>query len=183
MGDWPAPSAPGAAPAKACISTIGNESGWRSVAIAIQGGGSLSTGWFGANVGIILPMILTDPFLVSQVGWENGATLSGNIEVAWWNSTLSAAYVTTGSVVQAGVSTMQTVDVTDTTIPAGTSYVVFIASSATSTVRTVGTSARTSQVGGIRQFSGAVPITTITPAQASSTTLVPLVAFSSRAVL
>jgi hypothetical protein len=170
MGDWPAPSAPGAAPAKACISTISNESGWRSVAIAIQGGGSLSTGWFGANVGIILPMILTDPFVVSQVGWENGATLS-------------AAYVTTGSVVQAGVSTMQTVDVTDTTIPAGTSYVVFIASSATATVRTVGTSARTSQVGGIRQFSGAVPITTITPAQASSTTIVPLVAFSSRAVL
>jgi hypothetical protein len=184
MGDWPNPTDYPIGP-KAAITTAGIETQYAGIVWNFAGSGLLTTAWPAANLGIILPMMLPEPFLVAVIAGENGATLGSNIDVTWWNRDLTTKLVTTGSVAQAGASAMQTVNVTDTTIPAGESFITFVASGTAGLFRTLALStARNPQMAGIRQFSGAVPVgASVTPAQASTATVLPIVTFSSMSVL
>lgn len=90
--------------------------------------------WPSANLAIALPITVNVQVTVYQIYWENGATVSGNIDVAIydqnWNRKVSA-----GSTAQSGVSTAQAVDIADTTLSAGVYFMAMSVDNTTATVK------------------------------------------------
>lgn len=84
-------------------------------------GAGASTAWPVANRGIFLPFVLSSPYTVKTFVWLNGATLSGNVAAAIYN-TDGSRLVGTGSKVQAGVSILQTATGVETTLGSGNYY-------------------------------------------------------------
>lgn len=81
----------------------------------------LSTGsavWPGVNAVIVLPFSLPYAATFSRVSWFNGAAVSGNLDVGIYNED-GTKIVTNGSVAQAGISTIQVVNLTSTPLAAG----------------------------------------------------------------
>jgi hypothetical protein len=178
------PGSAGLTTPRGFISTFGKECAWYSMMRIVAGGSTVATGWQVANTGIIIPFVLNTPFMVRQVMTENGATIGASYDVTWWDRTLTTKLFTTGSVAQSGTSALQIVDVTDTLIPAGETFVTFNVNNTTGLHRlSIGGSATAFHLAGIRQFAGAVPVaSSITPAQASTMSNVPYIGFASKAV-
>jgi len=105
------------------------------------GNGSMptSTAWPAANLAIFFPLYVIEPVTIYRVSWENGATANGNIDVGLYEVGLNRL-VNTGTVAQAGTSTIQTADLADTTLKAGT-YWGAIQGSATTITMAVNTGA------------------------------------------
>lgn len=80
-----------------------------------------SNNWIAANVAIYVPFWTPEPITVTSMWWQNGAAVAGHIDVGVYDEA-GNALVTKGSTSQAGTSTMQTVDVTDTVIARGNYY-------------------------------------------------------------
>lgn len=85
---------------------------------------ALSTGAFGsptawtANRLLMLPLLLTRPTLVDLVFWVNGSTTAGNTDVGVYDSTGTTKIVSAGSTANSGTGAVQSVNVTDTVLPA-----------------------------------------------------------------
>lgn len=72
------------------------------------------------------------PQVIRKVGWYNGATAAGNVELAIYDASLQQVQ-TTGSVAQAGTNAIQEVNWTDLTLDVGTYYVAIGFDTATAT--------------------------------------------------
>lgn len=69
--------------------------------------------WFGANAGIFIPFILHRQAVATQMTHQNGTVVSGNVDVGIFDER-GKLIVSKGTVAQAGTSTIQVHDITDT---------------------------------------------------------------------
>jgi hypothetical protein len=137
-----------------------------------------TTSTFAANLGVFVQVNLTQAVTAYKMAWVNGATLSGNIDVGIydeaWNRLVSSAPQT-----QAGTSTVQVVDITDTALVAGTYFLAFAVSSATATFRSTSVTQPVLRACGCAQqaslSSGTLPNPAV-PATLASSTFIPMLA-------
>ncbi len=116
MGDWPQ----GQEFNRQVICSASLE----SIGPDVVGTGQGMTGlqaWPTANLAIFVPFLVFTPFLAKIIGVDNGATVSGNIDVGIYDGQQNRL-VSTGSTAHAGTSTVQTFDITDTLLLPGIYY-------------------------------------------------------------
>lgn len=89
--------------------------------LAAKSGSPAAAAWPVANLMIFLPVRLNSPITVKKVWWENGATVSGNVELAVCDAAGNLR-LHTGSTPQVGISTVQVADPADVVLEAGTFY-------------------------------------------------------------
>lgn len=73
-----------------------------------------------ANLLVFVPLILREPFRLSQFFWFNGTVVTGNVDVGVYSGDGTQKLVSTGSTAASGTSAIQVVDVTDYVLPANT---------------------------------------------------------------
>lgn len=71
-----------------------------------------------ANLLVFVPMILSEPLLVAQFFWHNGASVAGNTDVGIYNEAGTTKLGSSGSTANSGTSVLQAVNVTDFYLPA-----------------------------------------------------------------
>lgn len=98
-----------------------------------------SVGTLVANRAYVQPFLLQRPVVVTKLGWINGATVAGNVDVAIYDNNLDLI-LSCGSTAQSGTNAKQTVDVTDTTLRPGIYYMAMAVSDGTATVSRMGIS-------------------------------------------
>ena len=89
--------------------------------------------WLTANLAVLMPFIVETPCTVTQFWWYNGTAVSGNVDIglfSWAGSRLVSA----GATVQAGTSTIQVVNTTDTAIGPGDYYLGMVMDNITGNV-------------------------------------------------
>lgn len=91
-----------------------------------------SATWVSANRAYACPLYLADDVIALKLWHANGAAVSGNICVAVYNEAW-VRVVTSGSTAQAGTSTVQSFDVTDTPLRAGRYYIAAVLDNTTGT--------------------------------------------------
>lgn len=128
-------------------------------------GGSLNSGivdagWNSANSALLWVLQLTEPALITQLFWYNGATIAGNIDCGIYaldkGALTATRIVSTGATAQAGASAPQAVDITDTVIGPGEYLIAVAVSDAAATFRASAYSSNnneTQQVGVFRASS------------------------------
>jgi hypothetical protein len=94
---------------------------------------NVSTVWGTANQAYFYPVWVPDPCVVTKLWWQNGATASGNVDVGIYTDQ-GNRLISTGATTQTGTSLIQSLDITDTPIPAGLCYFAIALSSATGTI-------------------------------------------------
>lgn len=72
---------------------------------------------FAANLLVFIPLILNEPFVLSQFFWFNGTAVNGNTDVGIYTEDGLTKLISTGSTANSGTSAIQVVNVTDTTLP------------------------------------------------------------------
>jgi hypothetical protein len=87
-----------------------------------------SAAWLSANLALFFPIYIPHPWIVTKLWWQNGATVTGNVDCGLYTEE-QTRIISTGSTAQAGINAVQSVDVTDTVIPAGTTYFALVMSS------------------------------------------------------
>lgn len=70
-----------------------------------------------ANLCIYLPLILSQPLIVSQFYWYNIATVNGSTDVGIYTEDGATKLVSTGSTLNSGANSIQVVNVSDVTLP------------------------------------------------------------------
>ena len=85
-----------------------------------------------ANLAIFIPFFLNRTELVQHLACQNGSTVAGNIDIGIYDAAF-ARIISTGSVLQAGASTVQAIDVADTDLLAGQYWLALSHSNATAT--------------------------------------------------
>lgn len=116
------------------ISTISPDA--IGVQLAALGSGAAvpaSTAWPTATKAIYIPFHLRRGATVKQLFCVNGGTAAGNIDMGIYDNA-GARKVSIGSTAQAGTSTIQTFDIADTTLAAGTYYLAIAKDDAVGTV-------------------------------------------------
>jgi hypothetical protein len=145
------------------------------------GGGFTSTTWPAANRAIYIPVLIPCLMTVTQFYHYNGSTASGNIDIGLYNVDYTRI-VSSGATAQAGTTTLQTVDITDTQVPAGIYYIGISFSGTTGTSATSAVNGRTPGLLGIVMQESAHPLPSVmTPVTAASGTTIPLVGLTDRA--
>ena len=91
--------------------------------------------WPSANLAIYVPVVIPRPVVVLKMGWINGVTASGNIDVGIYDVT-GAKVVTAGSTAQGTTSVAQLVNTTDVQLVGPARY--YLAMSMDNTTGTVG---------------------------------------------
>lgn len=81
-----------------------------------------SATWPAANRALFIPLLITKGITVVKLWVLNGPTVSGNIDMAIYNSTY-VRQVSIGATAQAGVNQIQEFDIADTALSAGIYYI------------------------------------------------------------
>lgn len=74
-----------------------------------------------ANTAIFIPFFVPEPFLVTKGFWGNGNPVAGNLDLGIYDAA-GNRLVSSGSTLQATVSVLQIVDLTDTVLARGYYY-------------------------------------------------------------
>lgn len=94
------------------------------------GGGPADT----ANKALFVPFYLPTDAVLRRIGWGNGAAVSGNVDAGVYRQD-GGRVVSTGSTVQSGTDSIQTVDITDTALAPGLYYMACVISNTTGNIR------------------------------------------------
>jgi hypothetical protein len=86
-----------------------------------------------ASLAMYIPFRITDPLLVTTMFCFNGTVVSGNVDVGIYDIA-GTRLVSKGTTAQAGVSAIQTFDITDTLIGAGLFYMAIAVDNITATL-------------------------------------------------
>lgn len=100
---------------------------------------SYTAGTVTANRAYVTPFTLRRPVVVTKLGWINGGTAAGNVDVGIYDNNLDKI-ISTGSTAQSGTNAKQTVDITDTALSPGIYYIAISASDGTATFARCGLS-------------------------------------------
>lgn len=115
------------------------------VEILSAGAGAVgSATWSGANRCQYFPLQFDEPGVITKLFCVNGAAVSGNVSMALYDSdglVPTARIVTSGAVAQAGISSVQEFDITDTPVLANKQYFIALScDNTTGAFQTVGLS-------------------------------------------
>jgi hypothetical protein len=119
MPDWPDDTIDFSA--FGVLSTAGEGSQAADMVLASGPTFTASTPWVQANMAIYLPVVVRRQLTVYQLGWVNGSSVSGNIDVGIYDRNFNRL-VSAGSTAQAGTNAIQLVDIADTTLTPGVYY-------------------------------------------------------------
>lgn len=145
-------------------------------ACASLGLGLASSAWGTANLALFMPFLLPTQETLYQLGWLNGATVSGNVDAGIYDRDF-AKVVTTGSTAQSGTSVGQLVDIADTVLPPGLYYAAIAADNVIATLQQFTVLAALMRACGMGQMAAAFPLpATLTWAAPNSLQKVPHVA-------
>jgi hypothetical protein len=134
-----------------------------------------STAWGTANLALYVPVFLGYPATVYKMGVTNGATLGGNLQLGIYNERGEQLAVT-ASTAQAGISSLQTIDITDTILTPGTYYLAMATNSTTATYTCAGTTLLRQEVTGVQEQTTAFTLPSpITLGTKSTRLFVPIV--------
>jgi hypothetical protein len=95
--------------------------------VAISTSANIST-QIGTNVALYYPVWLPEACTVTKLWWQNGTAVAGTIDVGIYTDQQNRIVSTTPQT-QTGTSVIQSVDITDTVIPAGLIYMAIASSS------------------------------------------------------
>lgn len=102
-----------------------------SFAAAVANGYSAASAVYPtANRALFYPVFCQEPFTARFMGIANGTAVAGNVDVGIYD-VLGNRLVSSGSVAQAGTSTVQTFNIADTDIPMGWYFLAVACSSTT----------------------------------------------------
>lgn len=157
MSDWPTDIQ--AYGAYGVLSTGGEGA---PAADAISNGGIIFTAasaWVTANLGIFAPVVVRRTMTVYQLGWINGGTASGNLDVGIYDRNLNLL-TSAGSTAQGTISVPQFADVTDVTLTPGLYYMAMSVDNTTATIQrsNSSTTAPLCRASGLGQMAGAFPL-------------------------
>lgn len=109
--------------------TIGTVGYWGVSPNTIISSGAV---WVSANRIIYVPIRVPEPMRVLLLHWDNGAAVSGNVQIGLYNAD-GVRLATSGTVAQAGVNTLQSAAV-DVTIGWGMHYIALTLDNTTGTI-------------------------------------------------
>lgn len=97
-------------------------------------GGSVVSGIYPtANKALYFPFVVEEPITITQLGWLNGGTVSGNVDAGIYDYPTYTKQISTGSVAQATINTPQITDVADTPLQPGQYYLAISCDNTTAT--------------------------------------------------
>lgn len=139
--------------------------------------GFASVAWGTVNLAILTPIWIPFRYPIRNLFWYNFATVAGNVDCGIYSSEL-ARLVSSGSVAQAGASTIQ-FSAVDLVLEPGQYYVALASSSATATfaASALGTATRERYFGLLQQTTALPLPASITPALVANAR-VPAVGFT-----
>jgi hypothetical protein len=86
--------------------------------------------WPLANLAMYFPIVTRREITLYQLGWQNGGAVTGHVDVGVYDNNQNRL-VSAGSTVQSPISTIQLVDIADTTLPPGVYYLAMVADTGT----------------------------------------------------
>ena len=138
--------------------------------------------WPLANLAIAFPFSVEERQVAYQLGWENGATVSGNVDAGIY-SYGGSRMVSTGSTAQSGASAPQVVDVTDTVLDPGIYFAAMAMDNATGIVRSSALAARLARVCGVQEQATAFPLPASATWAVMTRAFIPLLGIALRPVM
>lgn len=140
--------------------------------ISSFGGSESVVAWPLANRAYFVPFSINQTMVITQLFASNGTTASNSIDLGIYDDN-GVRLVSTGSTLQAGTSTLQVINITDTTIGAGRYYMAMAMNGTTGTNKSFSTTAVQNQAMGTFLMATAFPLpATVTFAQ-NTTAFVP----------
>jgi len=97
-------------------------------------GALVSTSWPTANLALYVPVLVTETFQAIQLAANNGATVSGNLDLGIYDHS-GNRLVSTGSTAQAGTTTLQIISIASTQLLPGRYYLAQVLDNVTGTHR------------------------------------------------
>lgn len=88
-------------------------------------------GWPSANLAILTPFVLPAAATAYKLGWRNGGTVSGNVDIGIYDAS-GTKVIAAGSTAASGTNAVQLVDIADTALSADTLYYLALAADNTS---------------------------------------------------
>jgi hypothetical protein len=76
------------------------------------------------NLAVFIPFGVPEAVTITKLFWGNGAAVAGNLDAGIYD-TAGNRLVSTGTTAQSGTTTLQVIDVTDTTLARGLYYLAF----------------------------------------------------------
>lgn len=91
-----------------------------------------SNTWPSANIAYFIPFVVYQPFIAVMMSIYNGVAVSGNVDVGIYDDQ-GNKIVSKGSTAQAGTSSIQKFDITDTTLRPGAYFMACVLDNTTGT--------------------------------------------------
>lgn len=165
------------------IHSLGLASSVGDMALTRSSPFTTATAWTTANDAIYIPFLVQAPCTAYQMAIENGATVAGNVDLGIYDVN-QVRLVSIGSTAMAGVSTIQTFNITDTVLGPGVYFMAFASDSTTATF--VGMPAGTAQwlrSYGVQQQATAFALPATATMATPTRTVVPSLAIATTSVI
>lgn len=160
---------------------VGTQS-WHCIGTALAADAktaAASATWPTANLAIFVPVMVTETITVTKLWIYNGATASGNVNMALYDSDfIQVANSEIGSTAQSGTNVLQEFDITDVELGPGLYYIAAVLDNTTGTVFRHTGSDFARSVGLFSEASAFNLPGTATPADAS--TVIPIIGMATR---
>ena len=129
------------------------------------------------NKALFIPVLVDKIIIVKAMAVLNGATLNGNVDVGIYDEARNRIVSIGTGVAQAGVSAVQTFNITDTTLTPGLYYLAMATNSNTATYfRANGVIAESLRSCGMQEMATAYALPTTATFATPASTFVPLIA-------
>ena len=151
------------------------------LALSAQQGAGASAVWPAADRAIFVPFYLSERMTATKMFVANGAAVSGSLDLGIYDAA-GTRLVSSGSTAQAGITTTQVVDITDTTLSPGTYYMAMAMDNITGTTLRSAPSLIFHKSMGIAQQASAFPLPATATLAASASTYIPFMGVSFRTV-
>jgi len=129
-----------------------------SLGYASYTGAAVSVAWQSANRAIYIPFRISRSILVLNMYTFNGAVVNGNLDIGIYDKH-GTRIVSSGSTAQAGVSSIQTLNITDTVIGPGLFYMALaLSTNGTILFQNTGATGMFMKAMGLAQQANAFPL-------------------------
>lgn len=115
-----------------------------------------AAGWPAASTAILCPFVVRSPCVVTNIAWWNG-TPSGNVDAGVYDMA-GNLLVSVGGVAQTGANAIQSADVTDTPLKAGTYFMALVIDNTTGQNLKVAATAPWLRASGVVEVASAYPL-------------------------
>jgi hypothetical protein len=139
------------------VITIGSAACLGETVNLLNTGPFTSAVWPTTNLAIFVPFILAQHALATQMSHQNGAAVSGNVDVGIYDER-GNRLISKGSTAQAGISSLQVHDITDTELVPGVYFKAIAVDNTTATILRGGMNIQPARACGMAQMATAFPL-------------------------